>query len=428
MIEEIAGELSGYLKSGKMQIVPFLRELNLNIDNLKDIINIHFLMDKDVINFVLSLPQAIRRFKTSTTVENELLRGDIKGQIDWNKTINSRYSTGYNDKTLLSCRERNRFYNIKENLVLKELIEIIYNITQNSDFDKFLKYEWYKYGKDIKRIIQTIYEKNVYINRIKSESTKVTDRMIEDTIKSRNSLYSTSAKLLKFYRRILDVDFNSDDLVKLLNSTFIYADSNDTLFELYWAVRILRDNAVNEKMYIMDGSSSIIASWYDDKYRYEMYHDSTGSSKTIFQVLFDEIKESKNPYLERKVKSITAAGEIAELLFDDFDSDRYKYYWRGRPDIIVQITDKVTDELVKLILCEVKYTQRKDYMLTGLEELMDYIMLVRDKMKIYLYSEQNNALVKGILFVDDIDFNRIEDNIVKVISVKDKGTFKCLSV
>lgn len=168
--------------------------------------------------------------------------------------------------------------------------------------------------------------------------------------------------------------------------------------------------------------------WYDDKYRYEMYHDSTGSSKTIFKVLFDEIKDSKNLYIERKVKSITAVGEIAKLLFDDFDNDRYKYYWRGRPDIIVQITDKVTDKLVKLILCEVKHTQSKDYMLTGLEELMDYIMLVKDKTKAYLYSEQNDTLVKGILFVDDIYFNHIEDNIIKVISVRDKGTFKCLSV
>lgn len=147
-------------------------------------------------------------------------------------------------------------------------------------------------------------------------------------------------------------------------------------------------------MYIIDGSSSMIASWYDDNYRYEMYHDSTGSSKTIFQVLFDEIKESKNLYLERKVKSINAVGEIAELLFNDFDSNRYKYFWRGRPDIIVQVTNKVTDKPVKLILCEVKYTQRKDYMLSGLKKLMDYIMLVKDKMKVYLYLEENYMLVK----------------------------------
>lgn len=420
LIKEIGGDMVAYLKGGKLNPSPFIRQLNLNIENLEQLLQIHFLMKKEVQDFITLLGERLRRIKTSIVSSNEIFIGEIKGSIDWQKTINERYKRNYKDNTLFSCNEKNRAYDIKENLVLKEFIESLYRIFfEYIDFSKLENYEWLKDGACLKNIVKEIYEKNIYFSKIKTGKIKVTDRMIEDTLKNRNHLYSESAKLLKLYRKLMDFHLDEEEVYKLLEDTFIYADRDETLFELYWVTKLIRDNAENHRLFLMNGNSNMVASWEKDEEIYEIYHDSTGGYDTVFQIPIKEIYGIDNPYVVRKLQAINKTGELTALLMGDKEVNKNKYLWRGRPDIIINVKDKETNKLKKLVLGEVKYTLNKEYALEGLKELIEYVMFVKDNRGTYLYNSLENINIQGILFIDNISFNKIDDGTIRIISIKD---------
>lgn len=422
LIKEIGVELFAYLKSGKLNLSPYIRQLNLNIDKLEQLLQIHYIMKEEVQNFIRLLGERLRRVKTSTITSNELFFGGIKGSIDWQKTITERYKRNYRDNTIFSCNEKSRSYDIKENLVLKEYIEVLYRIFfEYIDFSKLETYEWLNEGAYLKGVVKEVYEKNIYLSKIKNNNSKVTDRMIEDTIKNRNQLYSESARLLKVYRKLMNFHLEEEEVLKLFSDTFIYADKDETLFELYWVTKIIRDNAENHKLFLMDGNSSLVASWEKQEEIYELYHDSTGGYDTVFQVSLKEIEDINNPYIRRKLQAINKTSELAAKLLGNNDENRYKYLWRGRPDIIINIRDKESNNLKKLLFGEVKYTLNKDYALEGLKELMEYAMFVKDISGNYLFDISERHDIQGILFIDDVDFNKIQDETIRVVSIKDQG-------
>ena len=67
IIKFIEKELIIYLKSGKLSINPYLKDLNLNIDNLEKLLKIHFLLDEEVLSYIKSLKINIKRLNTSIT-------------------------------------------------------------------------------------------------------------------------------------------------------------------------------------------------------------------------------------------------------------------------------------------------------------------------------------------------------------------------
>lgn len=423
ILEYISDDLIIYLKSGRLCINTFFKKLNLNIDNLDQLLKIHFLLHQDVQKYVEKLPRMIRKFKTSTKTNNKLFFGEVKGQIDWNRTIKKRINLC--DSTVFSCNEKDRWYGIKENLVLKEFIEVLYNIMFNEiEMDKFTKYKWFENSKQMKENIKNIYEKNIYMNRIKKED-KVTNRMIEDTIKSRNALYREAAKLLKLFRNIMNYYLHKNEVYRLLKETFIDVSDESTLFELYWIMRLIKDNAVEEKMYVVDGTNNMVASWEDGLYRYDIYHDSTGSNQLSFYIALEEVEDIDNDYLKRKIRAIKYTKEMGKRLFKDIN-EKYNYFWNGRPDIIIEVRDRKTGELVKIVLGEVKHTLNKDYALHGLKELMEYIMFVKEMTsKTFVFREgEKEIAIEGILFLDRISFNPVYSDFIRVISFNDKEKVK----
>ena len=189
LMKAISDDLIIYLKSGKLSPKPFLNQLNLNIDRIEDLIKIHFLLLPEVRDYILDLPHLIRNLKTSTNLTNAICHNEVRGSIHWQNTINLKLNTNYRDNTLFVCNEIDKWYNTKENVVLKKFIRTVYNIIfVDIHMDRFADYSWYIKGDHINRIIKQIYEKNVYISRIDIENIYVTDRMIEDVIKSRNVL------------------------------------------------------------------------------------------------------------------------------------------------------------------------------------------------------------------------------------------------
>jgi hypothetical protein len=415
LLQYISEDLIIYLKSGKLSLNPFIRKLNLNIHNIHQLLKVHFLLQSDVREYILGLPERIRRFKTSTKSINSILFGEIRGQINWPKTLESRCNTNIKDKTIFLCDERNRYYSIKENLILKEFIKTLYRIILfDIDYEKLSRYDWFVRSDKIKRIIRNIYEKNIYLKRIEDAEGLVTDRMIEDTVKSRNPLYSEAAKLLRLYRRLMNFDLYQDEVYRLLSNTFINIADDNTLFEFYWVFRLIKENAISEKLYVIDEGNNKVASWEDEVYFYDIYHNSTGSNELTFQVLLEELEHVDNEYAKRKVMSLKKAGEIVSALFGSESYD-FKSIWSGRPDILVEVINKNTSKLEKLIIGEVKYTQNDSYVIQGLKELVEYTMFVKKRGE-YIYGDGSIGIT-GMLFTDRIKYNPIVSEEYRIVSV-----------
>jgi len=99
LLESIKEDLLVYLKSGKLSPLPFLNELNLNINKVEDLLKIHFLLMDEVKDYILNLPMMIRELKVSTNLTKEISYNKIRGSIDWKETIRQRLNTNYKDNS-----------------------------------------------------------------------------------------------------------------------------------------------------------------------------------------------------------------------------------------------------------------------------------------------------------------------------------------
>jgi hypothetical protein len=418
IMEEVSDFLIIYLKAGKVGINSFIKKAQLNISHLDQLLMIHYLLREEVKQFVRELPILIRRFKTSTKMMNETFIGEVRGQIHWSNTVKERLKINHRDRTIFSCNESIRNYDITENLVLKELLHTLYKILFiKIDTSRLEKYGYFSEWKELKGIVEDIIRKNIYLSKVDSNKSQVTDRMIQKTLTHRNSLYRQAAKLLLNYREIMKGNFDKETLEALLTETFIFPEKEEVLFELFWTIQLIKNSTENAQLQLMDGRNNLVANWENEGFLYNIYHDSTGSSNISFTISTEEVSEVKHPFIKKKINSSLLALEVAKNSFQSqFDTTTF---WRGRPDIIVEVYSKETSELIKVIIGEVKDTKRTEYAITGLRELIDYMELVKDRNGVYL-KEKNALLVEGRLFVGDMSVQDTLNEIVKIHSLSNR--------
>jgi hypothetical protein len=415
MLEEIGGKLIVYLKNGTLNMDSFLNKIDMNIDDMDQLLRIHFLLKDKVRKFIEKLPNRIRNIKTSTQKINRQLKGEVRGKIDWQETIRYRCNTNYKDSTTFVCQQTNKDFNIKENLVLKKLLNIIHSIIFQDLDASPENYSWLSswLGEgNLAYSLDEIYYRNIYLNKIDISEVIISDRMIQDTKKSRNILYQEAAELLEYYKYFINEEGWKEDqaeIISLLNETFIKPQKESVLFELYWVIKIIQYNSQNYRLKLIDGSKNLIASWTDNNLRYNIYHDSIGSSRINWSVDLDELKNIENKFFKRKILSRRKAREISEIFKSKIDSK----YWTGRPDIVIEIINENKDRLEKIVIGEVKYTNRESTAKEGLKELLDYMQLVRTKdSNKYI---NNNIGIVGLLLLDNIN-------------LKNEMTFKGLKI
>jgi hypothetical protein len=419
ILEELSDFLIIYLKAGKVGLNSFIKKAQLNISQLDHLLMIHFLLREDVKNFVRELPVLIRRFNTSTKMTNETYIGEVRGQIDWSNTLKERLKINYRDRTIFSCNESIRNYNIPENLVLKELLNTLNNMLFiKMDTTRLEKYDYFREWKDLKVVLSEILHKNIYLSKVQSTKINVTDRMIQKTLTHRNSLYRHAAKLLLEYREIMKGNYDKNVLQALLSETFIFPEKEEVLFELYWTIQIIKDSTNDLQLQLIGGGrNNQVASWETEAEVYHIYHDSAGSATISFSISSEEVAGTHHPFIAKKLTSMKNALAVAQVSFQSqFDINTY---WRGRPDIIIEIYNKETGELKKVIIGEVKDTNNTDYAVTGLRELMDYMELVKDKNGNYL-KELDEDMVEGRLFIGDINVNDTLNEHVRIHSLANR--------
>ena len=321
----------------------------LNINNLNKLLRIHFVLTGDVIDFVDTLPKRVRRIKTTVDKRPQILNGEVRGRIEWDKTIKERCKCNYGTSTLFVCNQSEKNYNISENIVLKRLLSVIHSIIFEElepAIDK--DYKWigsWTEQKKLKTALKEVFLRNIYIKRITSDDTEITERMIHSTSKSRNKLYRDAAKLLLRYNKIMKHDLDPKKAKELLRNTFIKPEKTEVLFELYWVIKMIEAKSRKElkdvKFNIIDGTNNIVAEWEDDDWTYKIYHDSTGSFQ--FLEMFKDVSKDieslgGDGYLLREGKVFEKWQELSRNIFSHRKGDSF---WSGRPDILLEKCKKV---------------------------------------------------------------------------------------
>jgi len=407
IIEEIADKLIIYLKEGTISTRSFLDKIDLQVNNMEELLRLHFLLQEKVKKFIMELPWRIRNIKTSTEKINRQRRNEVRGRINWQETLKSRYNQNYQDDTLFTCEQTDKNFNIKENIVLKKLLSIIRNIIVTELEGRPADYEWldaWLGSRALATSLENLYQRNIYLNRIDIQETRVTDRMIQDTKNSRSEIYRAAAELLEKYREIIVREGWKDDsaeLISLLKNTFIKPEKESVLFELYWVMKLLEHNAErkNCQLELIENRSSIVARWQEEAGKeYTLYHDGGGSRNLSWTLTLDEFEEPASEYLQRRVESRRKARKFSRIFNEPLSNN----LWSGRPDIVLEARSK-EGKLEKVIIGEVKYTALASTARTGLKELMDYCQLLRFKDEGGNYnfvSNKDEVEVMGLLLTD----------------------------
>lgn len=449
LLTEIADDFCQFLRQGQINVQSFANKSqpNLNIDDVRKLLRIHFALTKSddpenpgVIDFLEKLPQRIRRIKTTVSHRKNRFDGEIRGRICWKSTIGMRFREYPDDKTTYICKQREKNFDIPENLILKKLLRIIYEII-SEDLKVAIeqKYgwvkEWFADDESLIKILNDVFFRNIYLRRITLVQEEITPRMISNAKKSRKPLYREAAHLLERFYQLMNYDLNEREVRELLENTFIKPEKTEVLFEFYWAIKIVKafqeESPDRLAFKLLEPGSSVVAEWEHGDYRYKLYHDSTGSF-TFHENLKDHITgEEDDNYISREILVLRALSEMVNVSEGDT-------LWGGRPDIVLEkYTKETTPELIGILIGEVKYTQSKDYAIQGLRELLEYIGLVRestkdknvckyilDKENLFANITSNIPSVRGVLFTDNIDDLNIYTDNTKDIYIHQFGENK----
>ena len=430
LAKEIAADFNTYLRRG-VNFDPYTEEIdpNLNINEVEKLLRIHFVLTESsdespgVIDFTRKLRRRVRRIKTTVSKKTEELEGEIRGRIDWGKTIQTRSRDGFQNKTKFACQQTQKNYEVPENLVLKKLLSVIHNIV-SEDLKPALEedtgYGWLEGwvagdgDEDLVQTLKDVFLRNVYLSRVDTEGETVTDRTINSVKKSRTKLYREAAKLLERYRKLMDYEVDPAEAEDLLKNTYIKPEKTEVLFEFYWLFQVL--NSYDDvKFNLVEGENNAVAEWEDEQFLYRIYHDSTGSLS--FQENLEGVDlPEEDGYLYRQGKVVEKWQEMAQEFLGVEGTDQL---WGGRPDILLEKykkNDSNRNQLTQIFIGEVKYTKNRDYAAQGLKELLEYLAFVKDNSDYFedKFSLFDSPKIWGALFTDELDIDEIESSNDKV--------------
>lgn len=432
LLEEVADDFHTYLSKG-VRFQPLLDDIdpNLQIDDLEKLLRIHFVCTEStgetpgVIDFVIALPDRIRRLKTTVSRDVQVRQGEVRGRIDWQETIKHRYRGGGSETTEFAAQETRTNYDIDENIVLSTLLSEIDEIVTDDLYPALQapdEYAWLSRWTDadaeLVRTLEQVVERNVYLERI-TEGAEVTDRMLRSVKRSRNPLYSEAAQLLDRYRRLLAYDLDPTDAKELLRSGFVAPDRPELLFELYWVFRILGCYP-EARFRLIEDQRGVVADWETENGRYVMSHDSTGTAALQFSEDLERVEApEQDGYLSR---TLAVAEHWQTRAQDSLGISGTGSLWGGRPDILLERytdDDTVPDAV---FVGEVKYTRKTSYAGQGLRELLEYMAYMRAG-ETYLSPRADlftDGCVRGGLFVDALDTDVSSDGPITIAQFGDE--------
>ena len=350
-------------------------QLDDRFEEYELLLDLHFVLKSDVVDFVRDLSTHLRSIRTETQTMSRTRRGAVDGRINWSETIKKRYSEHPRDRSIFVCDDRTVDYDIPENIVLKRLISIVHTTIREAE--EYLRgdYDWVQEtwtgSDDLIDELQRIVERNVHVRRIRDpDSYEPTERMLTTAANSRHAVYREAASLLRTRERLFDGD--SDAIRGLLEETAIAPDDQDSLFELFVLFRFV---ATVERLQESQPTYKTIATGrqevarFDDGKEIVLYHDNSAGDRNLsFVAEPDEDEE----HLSRTDKVQLEAKDIAS----DYFGREFRNH-TGRPDVIVLEVIAEDDDQHEFLIVEVKNSTNVDTIRRGIKETLEYLAFLR---------------------------------------------------
>lgn len=379
-------------------------ELDERFDDYESLIRLHFVLRPDVVDFVESLPQRLRSVKTQTENTTRTSRGRVDGRIDWSATIRKRHSTNPRDTSLFVCQNRSESYDIDENVVLKQLLSVIY--TTLKDCEQYLRreYEWvtdrWKENLELVDTMVDLFERNVHVTRIRDpEEYEPTERMLQRTAGSREPVYREAVELLRTYRSSLAGE--EEAIRELLDETAITPNDEETLLELFVLFRFIATieefRGDDFRLRTIESGSQEVARMESEDTEIVLYHDSSASDRGLRFAPSEPDKDRSDLTRAEMVKR-----EAREVTAEYFGTE-VSSVWTKRPDVIVLEVDG--DERTEYLITEIKNSTRKETIQQGIEETLEYLAFLQQDRE-FVYEKDTNyfgAGWNGLLVIQDVE-------------------------
>ncbi|RDZ50457.1 hypothetical protein C5C07_19235 [Haloferax sp. Atlit-4N] len=377
LISEVTTELTAYLRRGQVinqsVLADALDFTKTNIDDLDRLLDIHFALAPAVGEYTERLHQELRGIATTTTAETQRSRGDISGSVDWGLTTKARAESGFHDRSVFVTRRRETSYETPKNLVLKSLLGYLFELVENEIGAVHPTRRKQTWDDEAIQSFTRIYESNVHLERIPTVPlAHLTPRMIDAARQSREYLYYKAAELLDTHWKLHQLDVTDPAVRGLLEET-VAAPDGATLFELYWIfkiVRRLRETYPELSIQHVTEGSKPVARLRGSTLEIDVYHTSQGNL-TLTEPTDGPSTTPRNPYLTQQIR----AHKLHQTIVDQQST---RPLFSGTPDIVVEFYDRDNETqertLAKVVLGEVKYTDQRRTLSTGVFELLEYLM------------------------------------------------------
>lgn len=380
LLEQLTDDILAYVMRGSFPERELARsikpeQLDERFEEYELLLDLHFILQDDVVDFVRELPEHLRSIRTETRTISRTRRGTVDGRINWGATVKKRYAEHPRDASIFVCDNRSENYDIPENLVLKKLISVVHRTVREAEDYLVADYDWvtetWRGNEDLIDELQRIVERNVHVRRIREpDAYEPTERMLTTAADSRHEVYRKAAKLVRSRNRLYDGE--EDEIRRLLEETAIAPDDENALFELFVLFRFV---ATIEKLRETPPTFQTIATNRQEIARFEgekeivLYHDTSADDRNLsFRAVPDEDEDEHS----RSDKVQLVAQEIAGRYFDK----EYRNH-TGRPDVIVLEILSAGDAPNEYLITEVKNSTNEDTIRRGIKETLEYLAFLR---------------------------------------------------
>lgn len=411
LLEQLTEDILVYVMHGEVSTEIVAKNikpqgLDERFDEYRRLVDLHFVLKPEVIDFVEALPVRLRRIKTQTRSISRVRNGTVDGRINWSSTIKTRYSQNPGDTALFVCDNRSEDYDVDENLVLKKLLAVIYSTLQESTEYLDADYDWiadrWKENKNLVRQLTQIVERNVHVRRIRKPAQyEPTGRMLSVAENSRHEIYREAAALLQLRDDILTGDENA--IRTLLDETTITPDDEETLLELFVLFRFI---ATLERLAGDETTVRTIQTGRQEVARIQgekeivIYHDNSAGDRKLSFVSTPEEKSDEDLTRSELVHRMTQS-VVSDYFGREFTNST------GRPDVIVLEIVSEDEFEYEYLITEVKNSTSVDTIRQGIKETLEYLAFLRVNDE-YVYSgelpeEYFGSGWNGMLVIQDLD-------------------------
>jgi hypothetical protein len=424
LIDELTQDIIAYVMKGKLDRDSFASKIRYeNLDERYDdylkLVDLHFILKEDVIDFVDDLEDHLRSIKTQTENISHTSRGSVEGRINWSKTFRKRNSQSPENTALFVCDDRSENYDIAENIVLKKLLAVINDALDRSEELLEKDYNWVNdtwREEELVEEMNNIFERNLHIRRISDPGKyEPTDRMIETALNSRQPVYRKAAKLLRGRQKLLNGE--QEAVEQLLQDTAITPDNEARLFELFVLFKFistiedLKEDSF--KLKSIESGKQEIARMKGEK-ELALYHDNSGPGEISFK------QDLSNKNREELSRTELAQKKAREVFLDYMDKDDSNY--TRKPDVIVLEIINEEENEYEYIIAEVKNSTNEDRIEQGIRETLEYLAFLRVEDNPETDQEDLFTENQGILVIRDLEKEPLpldEQKEIKILQASD---------